>query len=220
MISLILIFRCLCRSYIYFQIQVTEKYSTAMWWWWRPTWFEVRWTGVRQPVEERPGEGCNGKHCPHDDVHVGDDEKSIADKRLLANLQRVRSKKEEFLDEASFLMIGVVVMQPHRLLAKSATCSIKMNKFYATVGREKSRLHTVSPQCIHRNVTIALCNHCLVCSHCILQHSNAIIAMRNQCNISAAYCRYLLNIALCIKCAQCSLCELSFALYAVQWSAL
>ena len=30
------------------------------------TWFEVRWTGVRQPVEERPGEGCNGKHCPHD----------------------------------------------------------------------------------------------------------------------------------------------------------
>ena len=31
MISLILIFGCLCRSYIlYFQIQVTEKYSTAM----------------------------------------------------------------------------------------------------------------------------------------------------------------------------------------------
>ena len=89
------------------------------------TWFEVRWTGVRQPVEERPGEGCNGKHCPHDDVHVGDDEKSIADERLLANLQRVRSKKEEFLDEASFLMIGVVFMQPPRLLAKSATCSIK-----------------------------------------------------------------------------------------------
>ena len=58
-------------------------------------------------------------------IHVGDDEKSIADKRLLANLQRVRSKKEEFLDEASFLIIGVVFMQPPRLLAKSATCSIK-----------------------------------------------------------------------------------------------
>ena len=26
------------------------------------TWFEVRWTGVRQPVEERPGDGCNDYH--------------------------------------------------------------------------------------------------------------------------------------------------------------
>ena len=25
------------------------------------TWLEVRWTGVRQPVEERPGDGCHGK---------------------------------------------------------------------------------------------------------------------------------------------------------------
>ena len=175
---------------------------------------------MRQPVEERPGEGCNGKHCPHDDVHVGDDEKSIADKRLLANLQRVRSKKEEFLDEASFLMIGVVFMQPPRLLAKSATCSIK-NEQILCKGWEGKIQASHCFSAMHPSK----CNYCIMqpllgMQHCILQHSNAIIAMRNQCNISAAYCRYLLNIALCIKCAQCSLCELSFALYAVQWSAL
>ena len=168
---------------------------------------------MRQPVEERPGEGCNGKHCPHDDVHVGDDEKSIADKRLLANLQRVRSKKEEFLDEASFLMIGVVFMQPPRLLAKSATCSIK-NEQILCKGWEGKIQASHCFSAMHPSK----CNYCIMqpllgMQHCILQHSNAIIAMRNQCNISAAHCRYLLNIALCIK---CSLCELSFALYAVQ----
>ena len=29
------------------------------------TWLEVRWTGVRQPVEERPGDGCHEKDFRH-----------------------------------------------------------------------------------------------------------------------------------------------------------
>ena len=29
------------------------------------TWLEVRWTGVRQPVEERPGDGCHEKDFSH-----------------------------------------------------------------------------------------------------------------------------------------------------------
>ena len=174
---------------------------------------------MRQPVEERPGEGCNGKHCPHDDVHVGDDEKSIADKRLLANLQRVRSKKEEFLDEASFLIIGVVFMQPPRLLAKSATCSIKNEQILCKGWEGKIQAsHCFSAM------------HPSKCNYCIMQPLLgmqplyfATIPMQSlRCanNAISAYCRYLLNIALCIRCAQCSLCELSFALYAVQWSAL
>ena len=34
------------------------------------TWFEVRWTGVRQPVEERPGDGCNDDNDYHDDYNM------------------------------------------------------------------------------------------------------------------------------------------------------